>query len=132
MGTNYYIWLDAADGQGDPEKLHIGKSSAGWVFGLRVYPELGIISLYDWMKIMLDRSTVIRDEYGRHISTHEMLETIVCRSRDFPVEWNVSDWSINQAEPGPNNLIRGREFGEPGRGRTHGEGTWDYCHYEFF
>jgi hypothetical protein len=131
MGTNYTVYLSNEDVTQDPEALHIGKSSAGWVFSLRVYPDRGIRNLYDWMPIILNSDNVIRDEYGRHITAHEMLKTITVRSRAEPVQWNVSDWSLNQAEPGPNNLVRGREFREYGRTRTHGEGTWDYCDYEF-
>jgi len=130
MGTNYYIWIYDFFSI-DPVKIHIGKSSAGWVFSLRVHEDKGILSLYDWLPVILNPQNVIRDEYGRHITAHEMLETITVRRRKEPVQWNVSDWSLNQAEPGPNNLVRGKQSSDYGRTRTHGEGTWDYCNYEF-
>jgi hypothetical protein len=44
MGTNYYLRLHACPSCGhSAAELHIGKSSAGWYFGLRVYP-LRIVS----------------------------------------------------------------------------------------
>ncbi len=113
MGTNYYVETNDTTPNGiECEKLHIGKSSMGWVFSLRVYPERGINSLYDWMPIILDNQNVIRDEYGHNITAAEMLRTIAVR--------------------GPNNLGRDREVSEYGRTHTHGEGTWDYCDYDFF
>jgi hypothetical protein len=134
MGTNYYIWVKpgmTVPNAGECELLHIGKSSMGWVFSLRVYPERGINTLYDWLPIILNSNNAIRDEYLRHITAHEMLETITCRSRDVSPDWTPKEWEMNHAEPGPNNLVRGRIVKEFDPGRTHGEGTWDYCNYEF-
>jgi len=122
MGTNYYVTV--ADRN---EELHIGKSSMGWVFSLRIHPDHNITTLYDWMPIMLDNQNTIRDEYGQHITADEMLRTITVRSRNESVNWSDADWSMNRAEPGPNNLVRGKASND----RTHGEGTWDYNNYEF-
>lgn len=122
MGTNYTVATK-------DQELHIGKSSMGWVFSLHVYPELGINTLYDWMPILLDKDNRIFDEYGSHITAEELLRTITCRGREEPTGWDSEQYKINHAEPGPKNLVRGRELGY---GRTHGEGTWDYCNYEFF
>jgi hypothetical protein len=126
MGTNYYVWTNTRD------EMHIGKSSMGWVFALRVYPELGINNLYDWLPILLNPENKIRNEYSREVSSQEMLETIVLRSRDDSVRWSESEWIANDAVPGPNNLVRHRQMTEYGRMCTHGEGTWDYMNYEFF
>jgi hypothetical protein len=125
MGTNYYCWTDTE------QELHIGKSSAGWVFSLRIHEAKGILNLYDWIPILVNSGTVIRDEYGRHITAQEMLKNITVRGRDYPVQWNDFDWNMNQAEPGPNNLVRHKQMSDYGRTCTHGEGTWDYCDYEF-
>lgn len=132
MGTNYHIYITNDDVTQDPEELHIGKSSSGWVFSLRIYPQLGINTLYDWMPILLNVQNTIRDEYGREVLVAEMLRTITDRRRGEPVNWSDGEWKMNSAEPGPNNLVRGREMNEYGFSRTHGEGTWDYCDYEFF
>jgi hypothetical protein len=124
MGTNYNIIIDNNVG----EELHIGKSSMGWVFSLHVYPEQGINTLYDWLPLLLDSGNMIQDEYGRMVTGEHILKQITCRSRSGPVDWSVNDWDMNSAVPGPNNLLRGKA----NDGRTHGEGTWDYCNYEFF
>jgi len=128
MGTNYSIYIPNEDPTQDGKELHIGKSSMGWVFSLHIYPEQGINTLYDWLPLMLNTENVIQDEYGRNVSCQYMLEQITCRGRDEPVEWSDTDWAMNSAELGPKNLVRGIEL----YGRTHGEGTWDYCNYEFF
>lgn len=49
MGTNYYLQKNVCGCCGRPEKqIHIGKSSAGWAFALRVYPHDGIKDYDDW------------------------------------------------------------------------------------
>mgnify|MGYP000184887987 CR=1 FL=1 len=135
MGTNYYVYIDTGlTGPDDceVEELHIGKSSSGWVFSLRVYEDHNILSLYDWMPLLLTHMNVIRDEYGRNITAQEMLRNITVRERSEPVNWSEGDWALNHAEPGPNNLVRHRQMSDYGRTVTHGEGTWDYMDYEFF
>jgi hypothetical protein len=127
MGPNYNILIEPKRGK-ETEELHIGKSSMGWVFSLHVYPERGIRTLYDWLPLLLDSGNVIQDEYGRNVSGEHILKQITCRSRSGPVDWSVNDWDMNSAEPGPNNLVRGKANDN----RTPGEGTWDYCDYEFF
>lgn len=116
MGTNYY-W--------HPHPLaapiHIGKSSAGWCFGLCVHPDLGIADLPDWERHWIHGW--IEDEYGDIVSVDEMRERITARSwernrhLDDPVflRWN-------HAVPGPNGLLR-HAVGDYCVG--HGAGTWD-------
>ena len=125
MGTNYYIYCANDDVTQDSEELHIGKSSSGWVFSLRVHPNRGIRTLYDWMPVILNSQNVIRDEYGRNITAYEMLQTITDRSRDTLPEMTQRDLDLNHAEFGINNLLRTNDT------ERHGEGTWDYCDYEF-
>lgn len=95
MGTNYYLKGSRCEhcgrGSGD---LHIGKSSAGWTFALRVYlPYDGepnwqtqdfdksihsISSLDDW-RPLFERFGII-NEYGEDVSVADMLRTITERS----------------------------------------------------
>jgi hypothetical protein len=82
--------------------------------------------------VLLNSQNVIADEYGVNYTAAGMLRTITDRGRDEPVNWSKDDWAMNHAEPGPNNLVRGRLMSEHGLTRLHGEGTWDYCDYEFF
>ena len=114
MGTNYYWIADVCEHcQRVEEKLHIGKSSCGWVFALRVYPDRGINSLYDWMKVWFaaQKPGKIENEYGEVVTRDAMLQCIVARSH-------------------PQGLCRSSDHGHD-RDVRQGEGTWDYCNYEF-
>jgi hypothetical protein len=96
MGTNYYLKSVRCEhcnrGSGD---LHIGKSSGGWTFALRIYPADGdgepnwraqdfdgaitaIESLDDWRPLFAKYGIV--DEYGHDVSEVEMLACITERS----------------------------------------------------
>lgn len=121
MGTNYEYRDDAGN------VLHIGKSSAGWVFMLRVYPEIGINTFEDWRRLFR-QGGVITSEYGTPISILDMEHDICNRRWMHSRNWSEEDYNINYAMPGPNNLLRG--VPRPGK-NWHGEGTWDYCNYEF-
>ncbi len=81
MGTNYYLHRDCCPhcGRGD-DRLHIGRSSAGWCFALHVDHEEGINSLDDWKAIWSLPNAKIIDEYGRQHTPEEMLATITERS----------------------------------------------------
>ncbi len=130
MGTNYYWLGDVCEhcGRSD-DRRHIGKSSSGWVFALRIYPEEGINDFPDWEAIWESGDGRINDEYGREISTEEMKNIITNRSHrelENPNEFHRE----NQSEDGPNGLVRSR-IGKYGPVR-HGEGTWDLYDREFF
>jgi len=63
MSTNYVVYIpDAPPVQSDLRvavtyrKLSFGRSSAGWVFLLDVYPELGILTMADWVSKMDEAS----------------------------------------------------------------------------
>lgn len=142
MGTNYYLEFNTCPCCGEKKApLHIGKSSAGWCFSLRVYPEKGIKNLNDWLDLWNEFEftwTKIKDEYGTVISKTDMIDTIVNRSfpegvgRNFP-PFGYTSWKqfyqANSAVPGPNNLMRHKIDGSHCIG--HGEGTWDYIIGEF-
>lgn len=124
MGTNYY-WF--------PEPfclnpVHIGKSSAGWCFALRVYPdgapirgdEVVVRDLPDWIELWNRPDTAILDEYGDHVTPAEMFGRITNRGSGA----NLTDaWlATNHAIRGPSGLARHRldEYCV-----SHGDGTWD-------
>lgn len=135
MGTNYYYQPPLKNccptcGRGDAEEeIHIGKSSAGWVFSLHVTDE--IPNLEAWKAKWAEGGT-IRDEYGEVISTEEMLRCITERkwpgSEEPPHGYATYEAFLqcNHAIRGPNGLLRHRP--NP-RYRSddvvHGEGTWD-------
>lgn len=117
MGTNYYY--EPAPGpmcptckhQEPTESLHIGKSSAGWVFALRIWPEKNIHTLEDW-KMLWASGGQIRDEYGGQITPQEMLTEIT--QRFFPRGLRTQD-----------------EGQEICRFIKPGERTFKLCNYEF-
>ena len=131
MGTNYYFYEN--DMQEESDALHIGKSSAGWCFSLRIHPNLGIHDLPDWIKKFNEPNTRIKDEYDEITSVEEMLQIITNRSWDnkrVPIPY--MDWTEfhkdNHSQSGPKGLIRAKIDGFC---IGHGEGTWDLIIREF-
>lgn len=128
MGTNYYVSLDicAHCGRGD-DRLHIGKSSAGWVFSLNTHPEHGIKSLSGWQNFL--RGKMIFDEYGSRVTLAELLRVI--RRRSWAREQRLEPEFLerNHAESGPNGLLRHRIDGR--HCIAHGKGTWDIMRGDF-
>ena len=131
MGTNYYLQRERDKchhcGRSDAP-LHIGKSSAGWHFGLHIDPENNINSLDDWIKLWSIPYTTIINEYDKVITPEEMLDTITNRS--WPreggphpyVSWDEFHVK-NHSEPGLNGLAAHKGYGEFKAIRT--DGTYD-------
>lgn len=137
MGTNYYIVSEPCKTcHHEPDRLHIGKSSAGWCFGLHVTDEFK--TLEDW-RSKIESGAKIQDEYGDLKTPDEMMAVII--SRDVRTDWQERDWQgmgytnetdfhmRNHSERGPNRLLRHAIDGRHCIG--HGEGTWDYIIGEF-
>jgi len=123
MGTNYYAEINDED----QTELHIGKSSSGWAFNLRQHPVIDINSFYDWLRILSQNNVVIRDEYGMQLEMKEMVNKIMNRKRYMVIDMMTQrDLDLNSAIIDSRyNLLRTNEV------RRWGEGTWDYCNYEF-
>jgi hypothetical protein len=146
MGTNYF-WIRERDvckacGRGvEVERLHIGKSSAGWCFSLHIRHsgvDAAPQSLDDWKARFVMPCSHIEDEYGRRETAEAMVAEITERSNRprpdrIPDVYGCASWAEffdwNHAEPGPNNLLRHRI--EPDHCVGHGEGTWDLIIGEF-
>lgn len=121
MGCNYYWYpkppcphcglLDEA------RKLHIGKSSFGWRFGLhvreplRTYDEIPA-NLDEWKKLFELPGCFIVDECGKAVTPQEMLDIIINRNdhraegrelRRRPLDW----WCIANAKDGDYDLVIG-------------------------
>ena len=138
MGTNYYV-MDDTDyckhcGRGEREK-HLGKSSAGWCFGLHVYPDENINTLDDLVEMIGDKQIV--DEYGETFTLDEFLAVVKDRkwNTDFTAgkPYGYSSWTEfheqNYSMPGPKGLVRSKKTDNHCIG--HGEGTWDYIIGDF-
>lgn len=123
MSTNYY-WTRVLGFTGfKHDELHIGKSSSGWCFALRVYPEHGIYDLKDWERTWAVTGSMIFDEYGSTVTTEEMRRYVTNR---IAVHQGFDEDFLrrNYAEPGPLGLLRHRISNENGC-VGHGIGTWD-------
>lgn len=136
MGTNYYLTSPPCPRCGrSAERIHIGKSSAGWVFALHVYPEgscedITIINdLSDWQKLWAQPGVEIRDEYGRLHTPEEMTATITEREWPRKESYTATFYRNNHAQPGPNGLLRSVVDGRRCIGQ--GAGTWD-LHVGYF
>jgi hypothetical protein len=100
MSANYYLRAKPACtcyGR-EYERLHIGKSSAGWCFALRVYDDgTGPANLAEWVDLF---PFGVVDEYGREVSPEEMLAIITERKpwngrplhRHQSREWHVIEY----------------------------------------
>jgi len=145
MGTNYYLTMQVCGpecpkcGENVPQTqaLHIGKSSAGWTFGLHVYPEKNINNLDDWIRAM-GEDPVIHNEYDERVTKEFMLRQIrergsemAGRASNRPVPSGYLNWieyhARNFSVDGPCGLLRRK----PGDYVSHGEGTYDYVQGEF-
>ena len=141
MGTNYYVRLDVEVCEAcnrplddSDEELHIGKSSAGWCFGLHVIPELGLNTWLDWETYLKDK--LIFNEYQDQL-TLAALKGVVTQ-REGAKNWNAhpafyDNWEQfhkeNHSIIGPKHLVRSQIDGSHCVG--HGPGTWDYIAGEF-
>ena len=122
VGTNYYLHTPRSRAR------HIGKSSAGWCFGLHVYPG-EIETLENWRSGWSAFGVRIADEYCDPVTPEKMLTIITARSwprRDDPPA-GYDSWADfyhrNHAMPGPNGLVRRQIDGRHCIG--HGPGPWD-------
>lgn len=114
MGTNYYLQRECCDKCGrSTDRIHIGKSSAGWCFSLHVDDEAGINSLADWEAQWSQPNTRIVDEYGDVIPVDQMRRTITER------KWHGSADNLRR-HPIEERYCVG-----------HGDGTYDLIPGEF-
>jgi len=106
MGTNYYLKTDVCDHCERSEKIHIGKSSFGWVFALHVIPEKNLNCLADWLTTIAEPGNLIEDEYGAQIPLSKFLK-IIEREGYRAIEKSdpIPDYAIWEESRG---LMRGR------------------------
>ena len=123
MGTNYYLQADTCPAcNHSAEVLHIGKSSAGWVFLLRLHKETDsvgpIASLEDW-KLLFDKH-LIKNEYGEVVSKKEMLSVITERP---PFNGKPLCGNHHGRHNNPGYSFRAKTSGQPA---PNPEDTWEY------
>jgi hypothetical protein len=118
MGTNYYwhpggVRRDEVLGQETPN-LHVGKSSAGWTFSLRIHPDQDINTLDDWRARWA--TGVIFDEYDHPVTAAEMEAIVTDRAHPKGLRSHVG---LTDAQGLWRSSAR---YGGP---------TWDLCDDEF-
>ena len=121
MGTNYYWKIDVCPHCNRcADELHIGKSSYGWCFGLRVHPEEGIHSLSNWKDYWETNKDNgrIENEYHEVVSVEEMIEVIT----------NRLDYCPDGKKP-LRHIELQRHYGK--EVVWQGEGHWDLIDTEF-
>ena len=109
IGTNYYIDYEQEHdcptcGQYIETKgLQLGKSSCGWSFSLRVYPEKGLNNEKDILEYISKEDKIIHNEYGEIVPLDEFISIMCDRGRkekpekwDDMIEWNFSSFSYNR------------------------------------
>lgn len=88
MGTNYYVRTEPSCGgkcesHCHGEEIHLGKSSAGWVFTFRAYPDpadapeavtLPVDDFASWGRLLV--LGAIFDEYGSEVDAGDLLAKI--------------------------------------------------------
>ena len=121
MGTNYYYCPDSTGARSCPHckqdlpSLHVGKSSMGWYFSLRVHPDEGLVDLLTWEARWMAGGAIF-DEYGDRVMVDEMLKVI--RERGDPGKLRTHVGYVS-----PHGGYRdSARYGGP---------TWDLCDYEF-
>jgi hypothetical protein len=111
MGINYYVETQPPCdhcGRAFPV-IHIGKSSAGWCFGLHVYDD-GILpaTWREWQSFVKDR--VIRNEYREVVTENDLTDVVTKREWKGGLQRHVIDGRFCIG---------------------HGEGTYDLLFGEF-
>jgi hypothetical protein len=101
MGTNYYLDIDVCSKCGRPsERLHIGKSSAGWRFLFQFIEDKARTPL-EWQSLI--HNNRIMDEYGDEMSEQEFWRMVEAkqtlqRSPDDRYIIHVGEYDFSEGE----------------------------------
>jgi len=83
MSTNYYLKYNICECCNRFDKIHIGKSSAGWQFVFRGHGEdfMPVLQTYDqWMDFienqLYEETAKIVNEYGKEIEYQEFINMV--------------------------------------------------------
>lgn len=90
MGTNYYVETNFCKECERFDRIHIGKSSAGWKFTLEIH-EIYYKSFKEFIEFIRKNDGNIYDEYDKQISFDELMDKIEskkngrCHFEDYPI-----------------------------------------------
>jgi len=82
MGTNYYIHANFCDKCERYDKIHLGKSSAGWRFLVQIQQPYYGDTETELIKFLMDNDGDIWDEYGKNISFDDLRDKIQAKKDD--------------------------------------------------
>ncbi len=89
MGTNYYY-----ESCKRSESLHIGKSSAGWVFIFQAHDEPEIMSVSDYLVHFENNPGKIVNEYQQELTVEEFKQLVQSlQSQPNRPRENLQNWS---------------------------------------
>src|SRR4030042_2095548 len=117
MTTDYYLHINNCVTCGKPEKIiQIGVQFSGRCFSLYTYENMNLISLYNWIDLMLFDSNTIFNEYREKLTINQMVKIITkpeIQSRDWSIPpCMYQSWEkyheINGTERGPSGLLRNK------------------------
>lgn len=135
MGTNYYLYAPKClhCGKEAEEPLHLGKGSAGWCFGLHVYPEKDLHNWGDmWSHLhykVEEKGYEIKNEYGDPIDLALFFSIVWDRKGRLEKLCDKQWLKDNHATIGPCGLAR--HALHPDYCIGHGDGPFDYMIGEF-
>lgn len=113
MGTNFYHEVELCDKCHNTDRMHIGKSSAGWTFSFQALE--GIRSYADWLKV-LDGGGRIVDEYGSVYSLEEFKKLVAAKRlplSDGPPRNHAEEFSMSRMHKQYGGYPDGRDFLDP-------------------
>ena len=93
MGTNYYAVKNAPTVYESEWRIHIGKSSAGWLFCFHdcehwhTYPQ---VKMWLHEKVILKKEYVLMNEYDEVVDVEDFVEMVQAKQND-PYCRNNSD-----------------------------------------
>ena len=115
MGTNHYLKEPPCESCGRSEEgLHLGKSSAGWVYHLQGTHSYPMDCLEDWIRFILKKPEwEIYNEYGDRLSLEDWLSCVLHRRRRGP----MVEMGGPPGDPGPDTPLMFND--ESVHGRRH-------------
>jgi len=96
MGRNYYHHTNPCPACGHCEIRHIGKSSIGWMFVFHGYPDDGIKSYADWLRVLKSNGKIV-DEYDREMQFDDLKKLIEAKrthadhAKEYPGDTTWTD-----------------------------------------
>jgi hypothetical protein len=123
MGTNYYHEVELCDKCHNADRIHIGKSSAGWTFSFHVLD--GVRSWKDWQEVLSSGGRIV-DEYGSEYTLDDLRKLVEAKRlplEDGPPRNHAEEFSMSRLYRTYGGYPEGRHFLDP-EGHSFSEGEF--------